>query len=377
MLTQPAEAPAAPLLDDVSVWVLFDRGSPEANTYIVGSVTSDRYVRVPGTKLRAVRAFMHCLDGRRTVGEIELTLLRDHNLRLDANALYRRFQGAGLLADGSGPAPGDIECMSATLLRLPIGGLLRALRRAAGWAVPLVCAALALIAAAAALYLLHPGAAGPPRATSLVTVTGLAVVVTPLSVVLHELSHCFAAACWGIRRGTLRAHLYLGILPMFALKFAGLYTLPPRGRVVVWSAGVFANLSAAAASLVALATVRPHSPALEMAVTINWLMFLVNLVPLLPTDGYFILTTLTRNPNVRVQAWALLRHPLRARRERLPWPVPAYVVSTIAILAATLWYHLARLVEGAAPWQSLVSLLFLMLFPVMLWRSMRRQEDYL
>ena len=87
----------------------------------------------------------------------------------------------------------------------------------------------------------------------------MAVLIGLLSIVLHELSHCFVASRWGILTGTLRIQLYLGTIPIVGLKLAGLYTLPPRGRLAVWSAGVFTNLSITAASLLAIRTVAPGS----------------------------------------------------------------------------------------------------------------------
>jgi Zn-dependent protease len=369
-------------LEDVSVWLFFDRGSPVQNTYIIGSITADRYLTVPGTKLHAMRVFMECLDGRQTLSEIERTMLRDHGLQVDVGAMYRKFRGAGLLADGTAPPAGDIEHMSATVLRLPIDGLLRFLKKISPFAVLLACLGALTIAAAAVLSVLDPRStrlmAVSAGDQSLATAAGYFLLVAPCSVLLHELSHCFAAARWRVLTGSVRLCLYLGVFPIVALKFAGLYTLPARGRLTVWSAGVFANLSIAAAALVALVTVSPHSPVLEMVLTINWFMTILNLVPLLPTDGYFLLTTLTRDPNVRVRAWDLLRHPFRSRSKRSSWFVLVYLVSTIWFLASTFWHHLLRVVNRRGqfpPWQSLLSLLLLALFVLTIWRMLRRTEE--
>ena len=144
---------------------------------------------------------------------------------------------------------------------------------------------------------------------SQVRTAALAVLIGLLSIVLHELSHCFVASRWGILTGTLRIQLYLGTIPIVGLKLAGLYTLPPRGRLAVWSAGVFTNLSITAAALLAIRTVAPGSAALGLTAAINWLLAIFNLMPLLPTDGYFMLCTLVKDSNVRVRAWSWVRRP--------------------------------------------------------------------
>jgi hypothetical protein len=373
-------APAAPkLLDDVGVWPFFERG-PES-TYIVGSLTADRYITVPASKLPAVCAFMERLDGARTLAQIGREMLEEDGLRIDGEALLARFDAAGLLANGSGPRPGDIERMSATFLRLPIDGFLRGLRKVSALVPVLAWLGVAAWAAALVLFALDPAfralAAPAAGGGSLLHITGLVALIAPLSVAAHELSHCLVAARRGIRKGTLRVHLYLGVFPMLALKFVGLYTLPARGRLAVWSAGVWANASIAAAALLSLRFLWPGSAALETAATINWMMTILNLAPLLPTDGYFLLTTWTKDPNVRVRAWRWLRRPWRSGA-RPSWFVVAYLAATIWLLVATLWRHVGRVLHpgaGDAPWQSILSLALLAAFTATFWRAFRHAED--
>jgi Zn-dependent protease len=211
---------------------------------------------------------------------------------------------------------------------------------------------------------------------SMLRTAGLAVAVAAVSVVVHELSHCLVAARWGVLRATLRVHLYLGVMPLVALKFAGLYTLPARGRTAVWSAGVFANLSIAAGALLGLRYGWPGSALLDVAATINWLMVILNLMPLTPTDGYFLLATWTNDPNVRVRTWQWLRRPFRSGQHRPSWFLLAYLVSTVWLLLSTFWHHASRIFSSrTATWQSALSILALALLVVSLWRGLRHKED--
>jgi hypothetical protein len=111
-------------------------------------------------------------------------------------------------------------------------------------------------------------------------------------------------------------------------------------------------------------------------VTVNWLMAILNLMPLLPTDGYFLLTTLTRDTNIRTRAWAWLSHPLRSP-ERPSWFVLAYIAGTIWLLASTLWNHVWRVLDisDRLPfWQSLISLFLVTMFVTMIARAFRRSR---
>jgi hypothetical protein len=366
------------LRDDVGVWLFFERGLRK--TYIVGSVTADRYLTVPAAKLPAVRAFMDRLDGTRTLEQVREELVREHGLKLDVEALHRKFDGAGLLADGRGPRPGDIERMSATVLRVPIGALLVLLRRFSPLVPVLAGVGLAAVAAALVLFVLDPTSrdvmAKAAGDRSLWSAAGLALGIAMLSGFVHEMSHCLVAARWGILKATLRVHLYLGFMPIIALKLAGLYTLPPRGRTAVWSAGVFANFTIAAGGLLGLRFLWPGSAVLEIVVAINWLIAILNLMPLLPTDGYFLLATWTNDANVRLRAWEWLRRPFRSGKQRPSWFVLAYVVSTVWLVLSTFWHHASRILSArAATWESVLSMLMLALIVVMLWRSFRNAQE--
>ena len=376
MLTQPR------LLEDVSVWLLYPRGSRSEEVYTVGSITADRYLAVPGSKLPAVQAFMHQLNGQKTLDEIQAAMIRENGLQLDVAALHRKFSRAGLLAQGSGQA-GDIQEMSTTFLRLPIDRLLRWFQLFSPAMMPMVFLGAAVIAAAIVLLLLEPSflrLMAMPTVGNLshVRTVALAVLIGLLSITLHELSHCFAASRWGILTGTLRVQLYLGTIPIVGLKLAGLYTLSPRGRLAVWSAGVFTNLSIMAGALVAIRTIAPGSVALGLTAAINWLLAIFNLMPLLPTDGYFMLCTLVKDSNVRVRAWSWVRRPFHHDRKRPSLFVLAYIVATVWLLLNTL-RHLAMRIVNVGPgnprWQSAFALVLLAMFLVTLWRTFRRTED--
>jgi hypothetical protein len=126
-----------------------------------------------------------------------------------------------------------------------------------------------------------------------------------------------------------------------------------------------------------MATYWPGAPALRALVTVNWLMIVLNLLPLLPTDGYFLLTTLAKDSNIRVRAWKFLRSPFRSGQERTPWFVLMYLAGTLALLFSTVWTHVARVFDfgDRLPiWQSLLSLVLVTMFVAMIWRTLQRSR---
>jgi Zn-dependent protease len=364
------------LLDDLDVWLFYPSSPGREEVYIVGSITADRYLTVPGSKLAAVRAFIAELDGQRSLDQAREGMMRERGVEIDVEALYRKFERAGLVVGQSGKPRGDLERASAELLRLPIDRLLRGLGRLAPLAPIVMWLGAAAIAAALMFAALDP-AFRRPIGVRFALEGGLAaaLAIGTVSIAVHELSHCYAASCWGIASGTVKVQLYLGVIPIVGLKLAGLYTLPPRGRLAIWGAGVFFNLTAAAAALLALRAA-PGSALLSMTASFNWILVVFNLMPLLPTDGYFMLSTLVRDSNVRVRAWDWLRRPFRQRRRPSAF-VLAYVLATVWLLSSTLLRlvgGIAQAANGSSLWRSAASAGLLILFLVTLRRAFRPRE---
>jgi hypothetical protein len=326
---------------------------------------------------------MHRLTGENTLNDIRRDLIREHGLEVDVFSLYRKFFRAGLLARDARAASGDIQESSATLIRVRIDRLLCLLQRASFVARPLlwIAAALIVLALLAVLgdsSLLRLAADSPFPGPSILGNIWLSLLIGCVSVLAHELSHCFAAAAWGIVNGILRIELYLGVIPVIGLKLTGLYTLPANGRLAVWSAGVVANLALVGTAALLLKTVLPGSATLELALTINWLLAVFNLIPVLTTDGYFLLSTLVKDSNVRVRAWDWVRGPFRRDRERPSWFVLFYMIATGCLLLSTLLHLALRIAYTQSRYpllESTLSGLLLAFCVVMLWRTICRKEE--
>ena len=87
---------------------------------------------------------------------------------------------------------------------------------------------------------------------------------------------------------------------MFYVKMPGVYTIEPKKRVRVWAAGIYMNMVIAAVCLAIMQISGGwvYNIAIICCSTNISLVF-GNLSPLLPLDGYFILSTLLKKPNLR------------------------------------------------------------------------------
>lgn len=326
------------LVDGMSAWVFFPATRHKPAIYAVGSPERDRYLAVPEPAMRTMTKVLNYFDGTRSVSEIQEQAGDVLLVRLNVPGLCKKLDDAGLLASGAGGA-GDVTRMSAVLVdtTLPQWAIAtafipRALSRAAFWIAAGVCIWAAGVLSA------H-GTARLPGATPFVHATTflMALLICAVSIAAHEVAHIWAATFFGLRTVRMKVLLYLGFVPLVAVKFKGLYTLPRTHRLIVWSAGIYANVTIAAlAMLLIRASALPAglAAAAESIVLVNVFMAAFNLCPFLPTDGYFIACTLLRQFNVRTRAYYTLRDIARLTRAReiSPWVV-TYLIATVAVFA--------------------------------------------
>jgi stage IV sporulation protein FB len=230
-----------------------------------------------------------------------------------------------------------------------------------GWGVPVLrCGGLTvrlhvffLAFAAATLYLGWP--AGPPSSPSdsrwlqatgdLRGVVSVGLLLLLASVLLHELSHWFVAR----RLGGAPRELMLGPL-------GGLTAWPdlatPRGTWLCQVAGPLSNLAVSLLALGLFVGVRPEglsrgwfdplrlawfgsgpwewTHVVELAFWINWLLFLINLLPAYPFDGGRLL-----------RAGLSVCRPFMVARRRAEitfWVAMGHGLA-ILLLALVLWKH--------------------------------------
>jgi hypothetical protein len=343
------------LIDGIGQWELFP------GIFIIGNAESDRYIRVPAASLEPVWRAIPYYDGSRSFDQIAALVLAA-GWKFDAAGLYAKLADAGLAA-GTQYAS-DLNRVSVTWLEARIGRLFPAWR---WWA--LLCHVLT-----AAMLLTVVGAAvvwfsAPLKPVSGWNPTWLEFVVamlagTLISIFIHEAGHALAACAEGLTPARMRILGYLGVIPYVMLSIPGLYTVRPAARLRVWIAGPFASFSLAAFCYLASGW-----DSLPLILRI-WLghMTLANIMvgvwnccPLLPTDGYFIVSTLLKQTNWRLRSWRELSGWVRHRR-RPQAVLLVYAIGSSSALALLAAHSIRRILEFtnfSLPGYALVLLLIL------------------
>jgi putative peptide zinc metalloprotease protein len=160
-----------------------------------------------------------------------------------------------------------------------------------------------------------------------------------LSLLAHELAHGFTATWLGLPPRQFAAVAYLALMPIFFLRIPGIYTLSPGQRIQVWISGVWINLTIASTALIVTQTTTMpvlYKQVLTGLAVSNGLIVAWNLIPFLPTDGYFIMCTLLKKPNVRPRAWQEFSRWIRLRVKPSPMLLLYFGLSLLTTLGALL-----------------------------------------
>jgi Zn-dependent protease len=325
---------------DLGVWTLYKRGSSGTPVYILGSPQVDRFIVIPATAITIINAALLLFDGNHSIENITCIIQQRHARNVDIARLYERLSVNGLIAR---PRPkhverGDIESMSLTLLNIDIQPCFRMIACRAKSLVP-VLAILSAVLILAGLFVQCFDATYARDALRLMSRSGgiktdilLYYSFLFCSFFFHELAHGLAATYFGLLPRRLCLGLYLGYLPMIYLRIGGTYTLLEWQRIVVWFAGVWWNFTFASACALLLRVVsfpRGAAHVMFVAIVANYWLGIVNLFPFLPTDGYFILATLTKSVNIRSNAWRQFVRLFKREPSRFTITTVLFLVTTI------------------------------------------------
>jgi putative peptide zinc metalloprotease protein len=230
-----------------------------------------------------------------------------------------------------------------------------AVNRAAGlltWLhAPLVQIPLLLAIAAFDVWLfgIH-GVAGGMRSAIYSPALLLGVLASVVvATAFHELGHASACRSGGARPGVMGVGVYL-VWPAFYCDVTDAYRLNRIGRLRTDLGGVYFNaIFALLAGGVYFAT---GEEGVLLAASVQYVIILQQLLPLLRFDGYYVLSDLTGVPDILSRIRPIFRSLLRPRRaepavaELKPW-VRAVVTIYLIVLVPELTLLVVSMVMGA------------------------------
>lgn len=345
----PAESDALPIyyphaIDDIQITTMNSEGK---NPQLVMKGPGDHtYVRTNQTGIK----LLELLDGSRTPDEIRVEFGRRHgqNLPLEKlSAFLDLCARNGLLRAGTWPGA------EAVVVRRPRSKSVKFYRQLVKgeavvnwvaskrrwWLNPLTIGLMAVLIGFGLAWLVL-GPSIPNMASVFYQIDPQAnnawlaflPVLIFIELCFHELAHNLACRVNGVASGGFGMGLLWGILPVFFTDTGGAYTIDNKyRRAMVSLAGPLVDLTALGLVSLALWQLPESSMGFKLAASYHGLllaMILVNLNPfLIRMDGYWILTDLIEEPNLRQNT---VRTVLGIVMQKLGRPLPSTVGSGMA-----------------------------------------------
>lgn len=355
------------VVPNIKAWLLFEK--KEGNLWAIGSVEQDKFVSVPETKVAHISEIVASFDGQHSIDAIQNDYAEKHHQQIDVAKIYHLFSSANLIAD---PKPlhvfrGEFKRFAVDLLDINIRSFFEkyqpTIRR---FFRPLMLITLLLIVAGIAVTRFDQITAADVFTVRNSFLLGYIVLSLsgPFLTLAHELSHAITASYYGASPRHIKVALYFG-LPVFYTDIAGIYTLKPNNRIKIWLAGSYINLVIGCAMLLLYRLLapgfQPEVGQIMIKIAVGALLSIIgNFSPLTPTDGYFIVSTLLKQANIRTRAFQEFFKLLRGENNKLRGFLLIYFLTggTVIVggLVLQLWWLYGMLKEifsGSFAWQTL------------------------
>lgn len=315
------------------------------NKYAIGSVEKDRYIEVNENSVMPILQAIQFLNGKNSYKDIETFVHDKTGSELDVKKLCEILQKAALIENGdkSKVEKSEYDLLSLKLFEISIKKLAIFFDVLSKVIMPFVI--LLIISLIAVVFYCNIF-----DNLNVVSLFGfkdnylynifILFIIMAISLFFHELAHGIVAAKYGLHPESMTISLYLYISPIVYLKIPGLYTVKPRQRIAVWSAGVLVNLFFFCVGIVFYTLFNNLSVStyiisfFQYLWYVNLLLITTNLFPLLPLDGYFILATLFKIPNLRKKSFGNIKNFIKTKEIKLKGIYLVYFILSAVIMCS-------------------------------------------
>lgn len=327
------------IIKDISSYELFSK--KDNKIYCIGSKELDRYFQVRENIKDQVIKALEYFDGTHTFEEIHILLKEKEGLNINVEEFYKLLQTTGLLENEIEIEKSEFERHSLQLFQTDISNNEKIFRKLS-YIVPCIFI-LTLILIPFSVLNIKSNIGNFIDANNFkINQSYLMGTVTVLvsffiSLFVHESAHGIVARRYGLIPKKLIVSLYLSVSPVVYLKIPGLYTIKESKRIKVWIAGIYANLFLAMQSFFFMGYL--HNEAFKMVFVfgyINFIIIAMNLWPFHLTDGYFILSTMMKIPNLRKKLFKELRKFIKGKENDLSFISFSHFTVSITFIAAIL-----------------------------------------
>lgn len=289
----------------IQLGVLFKKKNEDI--YCVGSKNSDKYLYAPLNEANIIYFILHEVDCGKSKVQIRQLLKSKYGiLPQEMDSIVRKCKKYGLIKVEAGDKIekeiDEYELMMVNLKDFSLRGLypfFSFLKKYMCFlelmlAIVIIIGGLSLITTSKLHSFPWRDVFSNPQALIYMW------IIQFLSLVLHEFSHAAVGFKYGARPKSFSIAIFYYCMLIFYIRLPGIYFQEEKERIKIWIAGVYMNLFLASCSWI-LYTKSSGNFKLFFAVGVisNIMLVINNILPFFYSDGYYVLATLLKTPNLR------------------------------------------------------------------------------
>ena len=315
-------------LNNISCSLLYHYDDKD-DVYSIGNIEKDKYIEVKESNKDAILYTIKQLNGKNTIDEVEQLVREKIKCKINVQELVKILEKAALLEeiDEKKVERGEFDILSLNLVKYELLRYENIFKRLKVLVNPFKVIVIIL----SAIALLYGNILSHIKNLNIFELSNnhififvATLIIMGISMFIHEISHGVVAYKYGL-------------IPK-QLKIPGIYTVNPKTRIKIWSAGIVSNLFLASLSII-IYNIMGQFGASEiisklflLSFYVNFVLIISNLFPLLPLDGYFILSTLMKKPNLRKQSFVDFKNMVLGKKVKFKAVYFIYFLLSIGIM---------------------------------------------
>lgn len=292
------------IVNDIGKYELFRE--KDRVTYTIGSIKKDRFIMASDFNVDDIMEVYRLFDGEHTLQQI-INTFHTKNKEIDVGKLLKIAEEAGLVESKTQQkiVLNEFQKYGFSLIDIRINEIYKKVFQSIAKIINGISAVL-IVVLITIMFLLLPRFGSQIVKLNIYGIFNsaflsliLSTFVTTISVLIHELAHAVVAAKYGLLAKKISISIYL-FTPIIYITIPGIYTLSRRKRLLIHSAGILSNMVIFSLSTITLVFSKGTLREVMLLIAFNNLgLIVMNLVPFLPLDGYFILMNILKIPNLR------------------------------------------------------------------------------
>lgn len=301
------------IVDDIEIGVLFKNKDKEKNIYCIGSVIRDKYIYSTEDNIEYMKKLIEIVNGENTIEKIDNCMEEKFGHKVNNRKVLNVLANAGLIdnyienKNEMESTFDEVEMLFKDIKKIHIGALFER-KCLVHWDKVLIT----ITALSVFIMIFHMVNSGQVTFSIKHLFADIEylfayIVISTMSIFIHEFSHAIVGYSYGLKPSELTISTYAYVSPLVYVRLPGIYFLDEKKRIMIWLSGVLSNLILISFSYIFSVYVGGNlKNIMNIIAYTNVAIVVFSMNPMIYSDGYYILTTILKKPNLRKKSGNLL-----------------------------------------------------------------------